>query len=240
MREILHFEREESRPEAAEVLEDQGLPPAESLAPRLRGLLDEALATYAPLAEPRAVWEDVTHEGFARVVRAFERPGDQMVVAHVYPRADALRLYVATVGESVGARIRELFREEELPRAWMLDAVASTAADRLAELLARRLEDDLTRGSRPEARVLPYSPGYCGWPTRGQAALFAALRPEEIGVTLNDSCLMSPLKSVSGVLVAGLPDVHRFRPDFPFCHECRSRECGPRMASVLRTASPLR
>lgn len=240
MREIVHFEPEESRPEAGEVLEDQGLPAPDSLAPRLRVLLDEALATYADLAEPRAAWEDVTRERFARVVRAFERPGTDMVVTHVYPGADALRLYVATAGQPVGTRIRELFREQELPRAWMLDAVASTAADRLADRLARRLEDALAREGRSEARVLPYSPGYCGWPTRGQAALFDALRPEEIGVTLNDSCLMSPLKSVSGVLLAGLPEIHRIRPDFPFCHECRSRECGPRMASVLRTASPLR
>jgi hypothetical protein len=234
MREIVHFAPEESRPEPGEVLEDQGLPPADALAPRLRALLDEALVAYAALVEPRAVCEDVTLEGFARVVRAFERPGEDMVVARVYPRADALRLYVATAGEPVGNRIRELFREQELPRAWMLDAVASTATDRLADRLARRLQDALAREGRTEARILPYSPGYCGWPTRGQEALFAALRPEEIGVTLNDSCLMSPLKSVSGVLVAGLPDVHRIRPDFPFCHECRSRECGPRMASVLR------
>jgi hypothetical protein len=233
MREIVHFGPEESRPEAARVLEDQGLPPEGALAPRLRALLDEALAAYAALAEPRAVCEDVTLERFARVVQAFERPGEDLVVAHVYPRADALRLYVATAGEPVGARIRELFREQELPRAWMLDAVASTATDHLADCLSRRLEDALAGDGRPEARALPYSPGYCGWPTRGQAALFAALGPEEIGVTLNDSCLMSPLKSVSGVLAAGPPDIHRIRPDFPFCHECRTRECGPRMASVL-------
>jgi hypothetical protein len=234
MREIVHFGPEEARPEPGEVLEDQSLPEGDALAPRLRALLDEAMGTYAALAEPLAVWEDVSPERFARVAGAFERPGEDMVIAHVYPRAEALRLYVATVGEPIGTRIRELFREQELPEAWMLDAVASTAADRLADRLARRLEDALAREGRPEARVLPYSPGYCGWPTRGQAPLFAALRPAEIGVTLNDSCLMSPLKSVSGVLVAGLPDVHRIRPDFPFCHECRTRECGPRMASVLR------
>ena len=52
-------------------------------------------------------------------------------------------------------------------------------------------------------------------------------------MTLNDSCLMSPIKTVSGVLVAGPGDAHRFRPDFPFCHDCRTHECGRRMASVL-------
>ena len=116
----------------------------------------------------------------------------------------------------------------------MLDAVASAGADLLADRLAERYRETLAGRGLKEPRVLPYSPGYCGWPTRGQRPLFDALRPGEIGVTLNDSCLMSPLKSVSGVLVAGPGEAHRFRPDFPFCDDCRTHECGPRMASVLR------
>jgi hypothetical protein len=70
---------------------------------------------------------------------------------------------------------------------------------------------------------------------RGQRRLFAATDPSAIGVTLNDSCLMSPIKSVSGVLLAGPKEIHRFRPDFPFCDECRNRTCGRRMAAVLRS-----
>jgi hypothetical protein len=71
--------------------------------------------------------------------------------------------------------------------------------------------------------------------------LFARLRPEEIGVTLGESCLMSPVKSVSGVLVAAPGEGHRFRPDLPACDACRRPECGKRMASVLerpRRAGP--
>ena len=48
----------------------------------------------------------------------------------------------------------------------------------------------------------------------GQRALFACLQPEAIGVTLNASCLMDPLKSVSGVLAAGPADIHRFAPGY--------------------------
>jgi hypothetical protein len=86
-----------------------------------------------------------------------------------------------------------------------------------------------------DARVLTYSPGYCGWHVSGQRALFRVLRPEEIGVTLNESCLMQPLKSVSGVMVAGAAAVHRFRPTYDFCDACATHECRTRMASVLRS-----
>jgi hypothetical protein len=233
MRQIVRFTREEALPEPAEVLAAHDMPAEEELSPRLRGLLQEAMAGYAALAEPRAVCEEIDAERFAAVLAPLGLPPDGMVVGRVYPRAHALSLFVATLGAPLPARIRRLFDANDAASGWMLDAVASAGADLLAERLARRFERTLAERGWPQARALPYSPGYCGWPTRGQRPLFDALRPGEIGVTLNDSCLMSPIKSVSGVLVAGAGEVHRFRPDFPFCEDCRNRECGRRMASVL-------
>ena len=63
--------------------------------------------------------------------------------------------------------------------------------------------------------VLRYSPGYCGWHISGQRRLFAHLRPERIGITLHDSYLMEPLKSVSGVLIAGAKEIHAFADTYP-------------------------
>jgi hypothetical protein len=116
----------------------------------------------------------------------------------------------------------------------MLDSVASAAADRLTALLGS-LYPALNGGASANGtRVLAYSPGYCGWHVSGQRALFAFLDPGEIGVTLNASCLMEPLKSVSGVLVAGPARIHRFAPAFPFCPECREKPCHERIASLSR------
>jgi cobalamin-dependent methionine synthase I len=139
------------------------------------------------------------------------------------------------VGEAVSSRISALFEQRELVTGFLLNAVASEAADALAALTGRRYLERLAgegRASRP-TRVLGYSPGYCGWHLSGQGALFARLRPEEIGITLSTSYLMQPLKSVSGVLVAGAPEMHAFGPDFPFCEQCTTRSCEARIAAVF-------
>jgi hypothetical protein len=113
----------------------------------------------------------------------------------------------------------------------MLDSVASAAADRLADLLGPWYLSAIADPS-PEARVLAYSPGYCGWDVSGQRALFEFLRPEEIGITLGDSCLMQPLKSISGVLVVGAGRIHRFHPTYSFCARCQEKQCRERIASL--------
>jgi hypothetical protein len=103
------------------------------------------------------------------------------------------------------------------------------------------LEQELARrffgGPQEETTVvLGYSPGYCGWHISGQKKLFAYLHPERIGITLNNSYLMTPLKSVTGVLVAGPPEIHRFKPDFPFCRHCRTYSCLERFKHLVATA----
>jgi hypothetical protein len=236
VRQIVRFAKGEAVPEAREVLAAQGLPEGDALAPRLHRLLEESMIAAAALVEPRAVCEEVSADTFASVLAPLEIPNEELVVGRVYPRAQALALFVATLGEPLPARIRQLFDEDALAQAWMLDAVASAGADLLADRLAERYREDLVGRGMDGVRVLPYSPGYCGWPTVGQKPLFDALRPEEIGVSLNDSCLMSPIKTVSGVLLAGPGEAHKFRPEFPFCDDCQTRECGRRMASVLRKA----
>jgi hypothetical protein len=231
---ITNFELEDARPRPEEVLSAQELPEREALSARLRDLLDNAFEEFDAHAEPRAIAGELSQADLEGVLDGFDGPVGDTVIGQIYPRGEAFALYVATLGTPLAERIRELFATNDLGRGWMLDAVASSGADRLSSLLSTRYEEELGRDGHPSPRVLPYSPGYCGWTVRGQRNLFARLGPEAIGVTLNDSCLMTPIKSVSGVLVAGPGEIHRFRPDFAFCDECRTHACGARMASVLR------
>ncbi|MFC2086489.1 hypothetical protein ACFLQ9_02090, partial [Bacteroidota bacterium] len=49
--------------------------------------------------------------------------------------------------------------------------------------------------------------------------------PESIGISLNNQFLMIPLKSISGVLIAGKKEIHNFDNDFSFCAQCKTFSC---------------
>ena len=232
MREIFRLAARDVAPRDEELLRAQGLSELRRAAPRVRLAADGALDLFARLAEPRAVVEAVSEETLAEVYATAEEPTGRSVVRRLVPRAEALALYAATVGEPVCAEIRRLFASGDPAVGFLLDAIASAATDRLSELCAARWCERLGASVSRAARVLPYSPGYCGWPTRGQRGLFAALRPEELGIALNESCLMAPLKSVSGLLVAAPFASHVFAPDFEFCEACVTHSCRKRLSAL--------
>ena len=81
--------------------------------------------------------------------------------------------------------------------------------------------------------ALSYSPGYCGWNIDAQKKLFSFLKPQQIGISLNESCLMTPLKSVTGVLVYGNKSIHQFDNSFSFCFNCKVQSCIERIERIL-------
>jgi hypothetical protein len=81
--------------------------------------------------------------------------------------------------------------------------------------------------------MMRFSPGYCGWDLTAQRGLFEALQPAEIGITLSESCLMRPLKSISGVFIAGEKGIFVFDDVFSFCGECATHECRDRITALL-------
>lgn len=84
-------------------------------------------------------------------------------------------------------------------------------------------------------KVQYYSPGHCGWHISGQEKLFQALRPEEMGIAINPSWAMKPFKSISGILVVGSMEIHRFKPIFSFCKQCKEKKCLERLKILENT-----
>lgn len=226
MREVVDISSTEIAPDLDSILTRQGVVAGARTGVRVTDLCRSARELFVQLAHPRGLCEEISAAEFAHVCAGEGRNAPETPLAQIYPRAEHLALFVVTLGGGITRRIDALFADRDFALASMLDAAASEGAERLE----RRIEPRFQKGP---GRALTYSPGYCGWHVSGQRALFARLRPEEIGVTLRESFLMEPLKSISGVIVTGPPQIHDFAPAYPFCSECEARTCRERIARIL-------
>ena len=218
------------------VLRTQGIPNGYQVSERVDALVEQARELYEALARPVGIIADISLNEFLEV---YEGDGLNAVPAPlpgIVEDSRCLAMFAATLGEPIGRKIAELFEGNDAALGCMLDGIASERADRAASLLGQAFGESLPDhgGLDSGASVLPYSPGYCGWHVSGQRKLFAFLEPGGIGIELNSSCLMSPIKSVSGVLVAGRPATHAFKNDFEFCLDCVTWKCRERIASTTR------
>ena len=231
MRRVLEISGAEILPSANAILEQQGVPGETTGQERLLDISAEGRSELATHLTGRGVFAPIPIHDFAVVYEGIGRNNPRTPLEEIFPRAEALILFAVTCGEAVTGRIAELFAAGEYPLAMALDAAASLAADQAAQWLQDRVGEPAT-GDSETAASLRYSPGYCGWHVSGQQTLFAALRPEAIGLRLTDSFLMDPLKSVSGVIVTGKPAIHQFDHDFDFCAACTDKECRQRIDSL--------
>lgn len=238
MNQVLAFSTVDVVPERGAVLAQLGIPPGVPLAERIEGLVTAAAALFVEHVAPAGIFAEIPRETFAAVYRGEGLNAPASPVETIAERAEHLALFAVTLGQGIGDALDRLFAAEDFALAYTLDAMASVAADGAAELAEGRFETILRgRGwTTPDGAALRYSPGYCGWDVTGQRTLFAFLEPGRIGLTLTDSCLMRPLKSVSGVLIAGPRTVHRFPPSYDFCDRCETRTCRDRLVALFTGA----
>ncbi|NLT66786.1 MAG: hypothetical protein GXX84_09300 [Acidobacteria bacterium] len=228
MRKIIELKVDDLTPTRMEVLEAQGMANRQTLPPAIEGLLEKALDLFRKLAEPKGLLQDVTLPDFESI---YEGNGNcEAPVPMIVPKADTLALFAATLGSPLIEESSNLFTKGGASLGFMLDAVNTSAAERMGRLMCRNFFGLLPEQKRNgNTRVQYYCPGHCGWEIAGQTKLFATLKPEEIGVTLNSRQVMQPIKSLSGVLIAGNLEIHRFQPAFSFCPQCRERKCVSRL-----------
>ena len=240
MREILKIRADEARPDQDSVLETQGIPPGAGLTEEVKRLLARAGDLFLELSRPRVVVADVSIREFELVYRGKGLNEADTPLDVVFRKAEALALFAVTVGHEVTEKIDALFKTDEFALGSMLDSVASAGTDKAADRVEKFYFDLLSeQGKVTRSKgAMRFSPGYCGWQMSGQEKLFEFLRPEDIGITLLDSYLMKPLKSISGVLVTGDKEIFLFDDSYPFCSECRSRSCQERIKALFGECPP--
>ena len=234
MRSIANFATEDIIPDRAAILHSQGIPEEAELTENFERIFGEAIELFQELAEPAGITAGISISLFEEVFRGEGLNEPENPVEDIYRKSSHLALFAVTLGAVLSDKVTLLFDSSDYAIGYMLDSVSSSAADRLAGLASSHLQEELAavEPAASSSRVLSYSPGYCGWNISGQKKLFEVLNPQEIGITLNESCLMSPIKSVSGVLIVGPGEIHEFVNSYPFCDTCRTKSCIERMRNL--------
>lgn len=106
---------------------------------------------------------------------------------------NAVILFAATLGIEAD-RLIARHSKESAAKALITDAICAERIERLCDVFEKEITE------RTESRPR-YSPGYGDVPIELQKSIFRALDLErKLGVTLNDSMLISPTKSVTAII----------------------------------------
>jgi hypothetical protein len=140
-------------------------------------------------------------------------------VAKELRNSTSAALFICTAGKEISERSQELLTGENPVLGYVFDVLGSmiveTATDGLQKEVSRIADsEDLSITNR-------YSPGYCKWSVADQHKLFSFFPPNCCGISLTDSALMYPIKSVSGMI--GLGKEVKFREYT--CDLCSQTDC---------------
>ena len=214
-------------PSFEDILRGQGIPPQAIVKDRIRALVEVSQGILADEARPCSITAEVSRAEFDGIFRGQGHNEEEAPLKDIYPRAQHLVLFALTMGPGLGERIEGFLKQNNFALATMLDTAASLAVENFVGLLEKLVAKRFAGNglASDDSVVLNYSPGYCGWHISAQKQVFRYLDPQQIGITLNDSQLMTPLKSATGVLVHGHRAIHVFDIGFRFCRACRDKTC---------------
>ncbi|MGA3244887.1 MAG: vitamin B12 dependent-methionine synthase activation domain-containing protein [Bacteroidota bacterium] len=141
------------------------------------------------------------------------------IITSQLKRSTSLALFVSTAGPRLEQWSGKLMAEGDMMRGYIVDAIASEYVEQASVWLEKQIAGHVaSSGWKMTNR---YSPGYCDWPVSEQHKLFSLLPERFCGITLTESALMVPIKSLSGIIGLG-PDVKRGAFQ---CNICDLKDC---------------
>ncbi|MBN1161621.1 MAG: hypothetical protein JXA17_06730 [Dehalococcoidales bacterium] len=190
---------------------------------RIDSLVDDYIENYHDFIAP---FYSHTVRGIKAVNGNRVDTGDSIIlesykVARLMERCEKVAFFACTIGNYLEDLAAHLAEKGLILQATVLDAIASGTVEKLAIWVEQSIRKDTGRDGFIISRR--FSPGYCDWDVSQQGLVFKALGDNAAGINLNDSMLMVPQKSVSGIIGIGRPDkeIENYNP----CITCLEKDC---------------
>ncbi|HEX2934115.1 MAG TPA: vitamin B12 dependent-methionine synthase activation domain-containing protein [Bacteroidales bacterium] len=141
------------------------------------------------------------------------------IVASHLKRAEFVALFAVTIGKDLENHSEELFSQGEMLDGYVVNLIASEAAESAAAFIHHHISE-LAQAKHLHV-TNRYSPGYCNWNVAEQFKLFHFFPESFTDISLTESALMNPVKSVSGII--GIGEHVRFNQYK--CAICNDKQC---------------
>ncbi|MCE5331731.1 MAG: hypothetical protein LLF95_06290 [Bacteroidales bacterium] len=125
----------------------------------------------------------------------------ERIVTMQLRKSENIAIFACTIGNGLESYAKEMTKKGDIIKAYFADIAGSViveaAMDKIQDILLNEFKQyELKITNR-------YSPGYCGWNVAEQKHLFKLLPADFNSIVLSDTCLMNPIKSVSGIIGIG-------------------------------------
>lgn len=204
------------------VEETMGYKPGETPEPVINiatQVLEELSGTHEARSEYK-IFDDISFNQAEHTLRIENKIFNiHKIIFGQMKKAVSAALFICTAGEVTGARSRSLMQSGDLLKGYICDLIGSIMVESAADMMQKELKERMAaEGSNITNR---FSPGYCGWNVSEQHILFSFFPDNFCRITLTSSALMSPVKSVSGII--GIGSAVRYAPYQ--CRLCDDKNC---------------
>jgi hypothetical protein len=124
----------------------------------------------------------------------------KMILYHI-KKAEQILVFLATLGENFDNFSKHFFESGDPYIGYLTDTIGSVVVESALDSMMENLDRELSSQNKSCSNRL--SPGYCNWNIQEQQKLFSFLPNNFLGVQLLSSSLMTPIKSVSGIIGIG-------------------------------------
>lgn len=123
----------------------------------------------------------------------FEAPSIQKLLKN----CDYATLLLSTIGPKLEDKVDSI-KVDDASGAYYLETVGGWMADYITDKVDAFVEAEILKWGY--GRTMRYSPGYGDWNLEVQQYILPLLKADKLNVTLSDSCIMNPRKSVTAVV----------------------------------------
>jgi hypothetical protein len=131
--------------------------------------------------------------------------------------AEKIIVMCCTIGPALEKKVKELNQEGDYGEAYFLDMYGAAAAGAAMFNLYKELLDEF----KGYGTTVFMEPGQLDWNIKDQRVVFKLISPENIGVTLNESNMMTPIKTTTAVF--GIGDPAKVKKGSFSCKSCPKR-----------------